>query len=201
MVPFKTTRERCIVDCLGCGINFVSFVGDGQKYCTNECYRRNRSGNRNPNFRGGDLTLICPVCGKEFRVQRNGISTKKLCSDECVTALAKSRRKIPPVQDRLSRNVRRAILSYIERKSKGGRKWRDILGFGPVELMAHLQSLFLPGMTWENYGYRGWHIDHKKPVCSFQFRTVDDPGFKECWSLTNLQPLWSLENFRKGGRY
>jgi len=66
--------------------------------------------------------------------------------------------------------------------------------------MKHLESLFLPGMNWENYGFYGWHIDHIIPVVKFRFETVDDPDFKKCWSLTNLQPLWAKDNYKKGGR-
>jgi hypothetical protein len=51
-------------------------------------------------------------------------------------------------------------------------------------------------MTWDNYGE--WHVDHKIPMNSFQFESTDDIGFKECWKLSNLQPLWGPENLSKG---
>lgn len=65
--------------------------------------------------------------------------------------------------------------------------------------MAHLERQFLPGMTWENRGE--WHIDHIRPLCSFQFQTPDCPQFREAWALTNLQPLWAQDNLKKGGRW
>lgn len=67
--------------------------------------------------------------------------------------------------------------------------------------MSHLERLFLPGMTWENYGKNGWHIDHKMPKNLFSYDTTDDSQFKECWSLSNLQPLWWRDNISKGAKY
>ncbi len=66
------------------------------------------------------------------------------------------------------------------------------------DLIAHLESLFQPSMTWENYGK--WHIDHKRPIASFNFTSYEDPEFKECWALNNLQPMWAKENMSKGNK-
>jgi len=71
-----------------------------------------------------------------------------------------------------------------------------ILGYTIEELMNHLENQFTEGMTWDNYGE--WHVDHKIPMASFQFETTDDLGFKECWCLGNLQPLWGEDNLSKG---
>ena len=65
--------------------------------------------------------------------------------------------------------------------------------------MSHLESKFTEGMTWDNYGE--WHVDHKKPMTLFEFTSTDDEGFKECWALDNLQPLWGKDNLSKGTRY
>jgi len=61
----------------------------------------------------------------------------------------------------------------------------DLLGFSALELKEHLEKLFLPEMSWENYGE--WHIDHIKPVSSFDKST---PANIVC-ALSNLQPLWA----------
>jgi hypothetical protein len=65
--------------------------------------------------------------------------------------------------------------------------------------MQHLEKQFTEGMTWDNYGQ--WHVDHIRPMSSFNFTSLDDPEFKECWDLSNLQPLWETENLSKGSRY
>jgi hypothetical protein len=83
---------------------------------------------------------------------------------------------------------------------KNGRGWEELVGYNIDELKSHLEARFRPGMTWENYGYYGWHIDHIIPKASFKYESADDPEFKKCWSLKNLQPLWAEENFTKSSR-
>lgn len=61
----------------------------------------------------------------------------------------------------------------------------NMLGYSADELKIHISNLFTEGMSWDNYGE--WHIDHKKPVSSFDRET---PVSVVC-SLSNLQPLWS----------
>jgi len=65
--------------------------------------------------------------------------------------------------------------------------------------MSHLESMFVDGMSWENYG-GGWHVDHILPLSSFEYETTDDDSFKTAWALSNLQPLWASENISKGNR-
>jgi len=77
--------------------------------------------------------------------------------------------------------------------------WPSVLGYGVAELQAHLEGLFKPGMSWENYGIH-WHIDHRRPVASFGAMAIGDEMFSECWALSNLQPLEAVENLRKGCR-
>ena len=82
--------------------------------------------------------------------------------------------------------------------SKGGRHWEKAVGYTAEQLRARLESLFEPGMTWDNHG--DWHVDHVRPVRSFEFETMDDPGFKACWALDNLAPRWSTtETARRHG--
>lgn len=61
----------------------------------------------------------------------------------------------------------------------------------------HLERQFLPGMTWENHGRFGWHIDHIIPLSAFNFETPDHIDFKRAWALSNLQPLWWQDNLKK----
>ena len=90
------------------------------------------------------------------------------------------------------------ILNSLQ-SAKSGRGWERLVGFTLTDLMAHLEAKFLPGMTWENRG--DWHIDHIRPLCSFEFQTPDCPQFREAWALSNLQPLWASDNLKKGGRW
>ena len=71
--------------------------------------------------------------------------------------------------------------------------------FTKEELFAHIESLFTDGMSWDNMSE--WHIDHIRPLASFNFTSEDCEDFKECWALSNLQPLWASDNIRKGAKW
>ena len=68
-----------------------------------------------------------------------------------------------------------------------------------AELKYHIESLFRPGMTWENYGFRGWHIDHIIP-CSYFDLSIDENQLI-CFNFKNLQPLWQPDNFKKHNKF
>jgi len=63
------------------------------------------------------------------------------------------------------------------------------------EFKNYIESLFKPGMTWENHDYYGWHIDHKIPISHFNM--LDEAEVAKAMHYTNLQPLWWYENIRK----
>lgn len=58
----------------------------------------------------------------------------------------------------------------------------------------YIAKQFQPGMNWSNHGE--WHIDHIKP-CS-KFDLTDPEQQKECFHYSNLQPLWAVDNIKKG---
>ena len=68
------------------------------------------------------------------------------------------------------------------------------LGYDGDELRRHVESQFLPGMSWANYGE--WHIDHIKPRSTFR---LPDEMFK-CFALSNLRPLWAIDNISQRHR-
>lgn len=65
-------------------------------------------------------------------------------------------------------------------------------------LRQYLESKFAAGMSWDNYGNNGWHIDHVKPCVSFDLSKHEEQ--KKCFHYSNLQPLWAKDNIRKGGK-
>jgi hypothetical protein len=79
-------------------------------------------------------------------------------------------------------------------QDKEGRKTIEILGYTPRELKEHIESLFTGEMDWDNYGW--WHIDHRKPLVSFDL--ADPKQWKIANRLENLRPLWAWENLSKG---
>ena len=63
------------------------------------------------------------------------------------------------------------------------------------ELKEHLEKQFKEGMSWENYGFYGWHIDHILPLSSFDLTKAEEQ--KKAFHYTNLQPLSAKENLQK----
>lgn len=76
---------------------------------------------------------------------------------------------------------------------------QTLIGCSIEELKSHIESLWREGMSWENYGFYGWHIDHIKPCYCFDFTKEEDQ--KACFHYSNLQPLWATENLKKHRRY
>ena len=96
--------------------------------------------------------------------------------------------------DRLRNDLRKRILNALNGKDKSA-KSMELIGCDINCLREHLESQFKDGMTWENRGLHGWHIDHIIPCASFDLSKEDEQ--KKCFHYTNLQPLWAKENLRK----
>jgi hypothetical protein len=74
----------------------------------------------------------------------------------------------------------------------------ELIGCSSDDLKLHLESTFKNGMSWENYGVHGWHIDHIIPCANFDQTSIEDQ--KICWNYKNLQALWAVDNLKKGAR-
>lgn len=98
---------------------------------------------------------------------------------------------------RLASLLRCRIHYALRGGSKAG-KTLKLLGCSVQELILHLESKFVPGMTWENYG-PVWHVDHKRPCASFDL--TDFSQQRECFHYSNLQPLFAADNFSKGAKW
>jgi hypothetical protein len=97
--------------------------------------------------------------------------------------------------------VLRKRLNRAIKKNQGFKSGKsdDLLGCSYEKVIQHLEDQFTEGMTWENHGFEGWHIDHIKP-CSV-FDLTDPEEQKKCFHFSNLQPLWASENLSKGAKW
>ncbi len=106
---------------------------------------------------------------------------------------------------RICDTLRRAIIANWDfnqfQLNEQERNFFQITGYSLVDLKTRLESLFDSTMSWSNYGFDGWHVDHIVPLSWFEIQSIYDATFKECWSLSNLQPLWKEANFRKSNHY
>jgi hypothetical protein len=96
-------------------------------------------------------------------------------------------------------NAMRCRLWHSIKNEKARRHWEDLVGYTVGQLKKHLERLFTPEMTWENYG-SVWEIDHKTPLAAFNFEKPEHLDFKICWDIKNLQPLECSANRRKNDK-
>ena len=100
-------------------------------------------------------------------------------------------------QFKLLKNLRSRVGSFFKKNQKNGSAVKD-LGCTVQELKIYLESKFQEGMTWENHGIYGWHIDHIMPLSYFDL-TNREQFLKAC-HYTNLQPLWAADNLKKSNK-
>jgi len=98
---------------------------------------------------------------------------------------------------KLSDNLRCRI-SYAFKHSSYYKSEKTIvlLGCSIIEAKKHIELKFKVGMSWDNYNFRVWHIDHIIPLSSAK----SEEELKKLCHYTNLQPLWALENLIKGNK-
>jgi len=99
----------------------------------------------------------------------------------------------------INSTISKRMNESLKRGMKAGRAWESLVGYTVDQLKQHIEKMFKPGMSWENYG-KAWHIDHKIPVAVFNFEKPEDIDFRICWSLKNLQPLDAHINMSKGAK-
>lgn len=138
-------------------------------------------------------------------------SSAKCCSRKCSDKLWKINNNEYVNQwhkDHYHNSVERRLATCIRSRTnkalKGSYKQYSVtefLGCSPDYLIKHLESKFVNGMTWENYGKGSdrWNVDHIIPLASFDLTNREQ--FAKACNYTNLQPLWEPENIRKGNRY
>lgn len=81
---------------------------------------------------------------------------------------------------------------------KKGSAVRD-LGCTIPEFKAYIEKQFRDGMNWDNYGKNGWHLDHIRPLVSFDLTNREDT--LQALHYTNYQPLSAAENLRKNSKW
>ena len=91
--------------------------------------------------------------------------------------------------------IRNKISAALKNKENGV---LDLLGCNITKARKHLEAQFRPGMSWQTHSKFGWHVDHIKPISSFDL--TDETQRKQCFHYTNLQPLWWWENLKKGSK-
>jgi len=194
--------------CKDCGTP----VGKGKSYCEFDAKQRRKKISRkysskfrklNPNYHSEyDAKHLpqryCKDCGVEIP------KGKYYCESHREQRIKENRKKYirqykrnarEDIVFRIAENISNQVHQAMKGINKNKRTFKS-LGYTPEEL----KQQFTEGMSWDNYGINGWHIDHIIPKTEFPFTSLDDKNFKKCWSLDNLQPLWADENRKKSNK-
>lgn len=156
---------------------------EGWRAIWKNSFKRNREKRLKVNREWWKKRMTDPVYAEAYRKQRREYQ--------------KLRAKEPNV--RLRRGLRGSIVMALKRQTlRKGARLHVLLGADIAVVRRHIESQFKPGMTWDNYGPKGWHVDHKLPCASFDL--TDMAQQKACFHYSNLQPLWWLENLQKAAK-
>lgn len=86
---------------------------------------------------------------------------------------------------------------FLKNKSSRSFGLSEVFGCGAPEFRKHIESQWLPGMTWENR-WSVWQIDHIEPLRKFDLRDISQ--VKKAMHYSNTRPLWSSANGAQQGR-
>lgn len=129
----------------------------------------------------------------ERRSRSKSTAEKKIARSKSRVKHCRDRRGSDP-KYRLTCRMRARMWGALKLRPKSGKTF-DLIGCSPSELVKHLELQFTDGMSWDNYGLRGWHVDHIKPC--YEFNLGDPVQQRACFHYTNLRPLWWTDNLAR----
>jgi hypothetical protein len=158
------------------------------------------------------LQAWCKNCFADYAKKRNGrpeikaLQTQRYSSEKYKESEKKRRKTVSYKaakkrydvgKGHLPHSLRNRLNQALKKGFKNGSAVQD-LGCSIDFFRVYLESKFQVGMTWDNYGREGWHIDHVVALANFNLD--DKQQFLKAVHYTNLQPLWAKANLMKGTR-
>lgn len=218
-------RDQC-KNCQGKGVPSHIIEENGIKYqiCTGECKLKKELNEDNFYWRNDSNKFRndCIICFDNANKKHNEEHKKE------ISIYKKEYNSRPEVKKRRSRkqnqkrkedpktkihhNISNRIREHIKKlKQKKQGSVLDYLPYTIQELKQHIESLFEPWMTWNNWGIYNpgtwieedkstwtWQIDHMDPHSGFEYTSMEDQEFKDCWVLSNLRPYSAKLNQHDG---
>jgi hypothetical protein len=166
--PFILYVEYICGNCMG----GFSSMKPNPEYCSHECYMEDT---REKRSHASKLRMQNP----EFR--------KRLTTARSLAGYADRNRPEAVARRKMRAAAKNALHRTLKGKAKYGNTF-TLLGYAKQELIDHIESQFLPGMDWGNYGE--WELDHIKPIHRFPNGTP----VSTINALDNLRPLWKVDN-------
>ena len=105
------------------------------------------------------------------------------------------------LQARLANNIRARLRNALKKRDQQ-KPCSAILELGCTqqELVIYVEKQLSSNMNWNNYGVGigKWNLDHSIPLASFNLEDIEQ--FKKASHYSNLKPMWSVDNSRKGAK-
>lgn len=129
---------------------------------------------------------------KKLHNQKESVKARK--------RIAHQKRKREDINYNIKRRLRfrlRHVVNYLGDKKYKLKSAVDLLGCDMLFFKTHIESKFTEGMSWGRLSEID--IDHIIPCVKFDLTKLEEQ--KKCFHWSNLQPLWHLDNLRKGTFY
>ena len=190
-----------------------------QKYCVKNCYKEYQKKNKKKymqtdkykatvlKYRSKNLDKLKKYTS-EYQQSDKGIEAIKRYTQsdkgkETIRKYVSTRRKTDPIF-KLAADVRKRLRGYLRAsKITKTNSTFKMVGCTPEFLKEYLEKKFYSHpitnkpMTWKNHTTYGWHVDHVKPLN--KAKTLK--AVEKLMYYTNLQPLWAIDNMKKGDKY
>jgi hypothetical protein len=154
------------------------------------------------NFRFGkgyknNLRSSCRVCENESKKvyderYRNKLESKIKMKDYCREYVKSKKEK--NTQYKIKSRITNKIYQAIKGNYKKG-QGVNYLGCDIKFYKNYISSMFIKDMSWDNWSIKTWHIDHIKPINSFDLTNEEE--LKLCFNYKNTRPMFWLENIKK----
>lgn len=139
-------------------------------------------------------------CDKRYReINHEKIKAKreeyKNSGKGCEKSKAWQAKMMGNIEFRLKKNLRGRIYVALKKSVKSDTTM-NLIGCSIDFFKGYVEAQFTFGMCWDNMGL--WHLDHKIPCANFDLTKESQQRF--CFNYTNIQPLWAIDNLRKGAK-
>jgi hypothetical protein len=205
--------------CSHCGIDYPrtseffhrdknSCSGDGLKYVCKRCINIEDNYAKNPFHHNKDFkkcsccNQVFPRTNEYFHITRANKFDGLSCYCKGCMKLMSNKRSLKKYKTNIEFRIKSVLRKRVNHALNGtckADKTMSLLGCSGEFFLSYIELLWTEGMTWDNYGYYGWHIDHIIPCAAFDLTNIKEQ--KKCFHYTNLQPLWAKDNLMKGSFY
>ena len=181
-------------DCRDCRAQYIMDYNKKNKDRINE---RQREYNKRPHVASRHSSW----CRDYYAANKERIDARKRewleKNKDAERRSARERQKralLDPIKAEKHRMRSRLAMAVGSKGFTGKPKTEKMLGCSWDRFIAHIESKFKNGMSWDNRDQ--WHVDHITPLASAK-------SMEELETLahyTNTQPLWAEDNLRKGAK-